>query len=76
MSVTDRIVRCLPSSVTLGCGTAAGALVDIDEASGGTGRYAVLEATVHEEKPCVEHVCSEVLVELVAQVDACWHLDS
>ena len=35
-----------------------------------------MKATVHMEKPCVEHACSAVLAELVAQADACWHLDS
>ena len=35
-----------------------------------------LEATVHMEKPWVEHVCSAVPAELVAQADAYWHLDS
>ena len=31
-----------------------------------------MEATVHMETPWAEHACSEVLVELVAQADACW----
>ena len=35
-----------------------------------------MEAIVHMEKPWAEHACSEVLAELVAQVDAYWHLDS
>ena len=35
-----------------------------------------LEATVHVEKPCVEHASSAVLAELVAQADAYWHRDS